>query len=179
MLDNKSWLEDILSIKADVKKQEKLAVRVLLKGLLGEEKQICYYDTGRPYLEDSSYYISISHTKGYVAIALDRANKVGIDIEQFSDKVRRVRSKFISDREYIDPQQELLHLLLHWSAKESIYKILDISGIELKEDAIIQKFIPQKGGVFQMVYIRKEQLLNVEYIVEPEFVLTYISEKVG
>lgn len=173
LLDNREWSDDILSIKSESRRLEKLAVRVLLKDLTGEEKDICYLETGKPYLEDGSCNISISHTKGYVAVFLDEKHRVGVDIEQISDKVIRVKSRYISDKEYIDPNNELEHLLLHWSAKESIYKLLDISGIELKEEVIISRFKPEEEGVFTADILKTNQKVEVCYCVTPDFVLTY------
>lgn len=175
LLDNRQWIKDILLMKSEPKRLEKLAVRVLLKELLGEEKHICYLESGKPCLEDGSYQISISHTKGYVAVIIDKEHPVGIDIEQITDKVKRVRSRFISDKEYIDPDQELIHLLLHWSAKETVYKLLDIAGIELKEETIVQRFIPEQEGIFNILETRSNRMLNISYQIDTDFVLTYLS----
>jgi len=176
LLNNKAWLQDILSIKSEARRLEKLAVRVLLKELTGSANDICYLETGRPYIKDGSYNISISHTKGYVAVVLDKNYRVGIDIEQISDRVKRVRSKFVSDKEYIDPDKELIHLLLNWSAKESVYKLFDIPGIELKEEVIISRFKPEKEGVFTADIIRTDQRVDVFYMTTSDFVLTYVVE---
>ena len=63
---------------------EWLAVRVLLFTLLGEERDIAYRPSGKPYLADGSYALSISHTKGYAAVVLGEPDsEVGIDIEQY------------------------------------------------------------------------------------------------
>ena len=174
MFHSKESLTDILSIKSQSRILEKLAVRVLLKELSGNEEYICYEESGKPYLKDRNYHISISHTKGYVAVILSERCSVGIDIEQITDKVRHVQSKYISNKEYIDPEQELIHLLLHWSAKEAIYKVLNIEGIELKEEVIVEQFIPEPEGVFQAIEKRQCRVLNVYYLVNSDFVLTYV-----
>lgn len=176
MLDNRAWIDDILSIKSDTRRLEKLSVRVLLKELAGEEKQLRYYETGRPYLDDGSYSISVSHTRSYVAVIIAKDCPVGIDIEQISDKVKRVRSRYISENEYIDPENELIHLLLHWSAKETVYKYLDIPGIELKEEAVVQPFVPQRHGVLNISETRNNRIIKIEYLVDDDFVLTYTLE---
>ena len=62
--------EGIGKFTAVSRKLEWLAVRVLLYTMLGEEKEIHYYSNGGPYLADGSFSISISHTKGYVAVLL-------------------------------------------------------------------------------------------------------------
>ena len=82
------------------RKLEWLAVRVLLYTMLGEEKEIHYYSNGGPYLADGSFSISISHTKGYVAVLLSEPGKrVGIDIECYSERVRKVAHKFMREDE--------------------------------------------------------------------------------
>ena len=46
--------EGFARFSAEKRKQEWLAVRVLLKEMLGEEKSIAYLPSGKPYLEDGS-----------------------------------------------------------------------------------------------------------------------------
>lgn len=175
-LDNRLWLEDIMILKSESRILEKLAVRVLLKELLGGEKQIKYYSSERPYLADRSYNISISHTKDYVAVILDREHSVAIDIEQIGDKVKRVRSRIISDKEYIDESQEAIHLLLHWSAKESMFKVLDENGVDYLKHLYIEPFTPEKSGVIHSHESRTNRNLSfcINYQVETEFVLVYL-----
>lgn len=66
---------DICGFTANSRKLERLAVRVLLYEMLGEEKEIGYRSSGKPYLADGSASISISHTKGYVAVLLGGPEK--------------------------------------------------------------------------------------------------------
>ena len=86
---------------AEKRKQEWLAVRVLLKEILGEEKEIAYHPSGKPFLKDNSLHISFSHTHGYVAVALHPSAEVGVDIEQYGTRVQRVASRFIREDEKI------------------------------------------------------------------------------
>ena len=65
------------------RKMEWTSVRVLLYSMLREDKEIAYSSEGKPYLADHSFFISISHTKGYVAVILGSQAPVGIDIEQY------------------------------------------------------------------------------------------------
>lgn len=94
-LEHKDWYREKLAVFSEKRKHEWLSVRVLLKALCGEEKEIAYYSSGRPYLKDGSRYISISHTRGYVAVALHSSCEVGMDIEQYGTRVRKVASRFI------------------------------------------------------------------------------------
>ena len=74
--------EELQRFNAPHRKQEWLSVRALLFRLLGMHKEVCYEPSGKPYLADNSYFISISHTKGYVAVILSEEKPVGIDIVQ-------------------------------------------------------------------------------------------------
>ena len=62
--------EELACLKAESRRLEYLVVRVLLRTLCGEEKQIKHLPSGKPYLADGSFHITISHTRGYVAIGL-------------------------------------------------------------------------------------------------------------
>ncbi|MDL2214754.1 4'-phosphopantetheinyl transferase superfamily protein [Dysgonomonas sp. OttesenSCG-928-M03] len=161
-------------ISSEKRLKEQTAVRILLKALIGEEKVIGYSSNGKPYLTDNSYAISISHTKGYAAVILSKNKRVGIDIEYMSEKVKRVRDKFISENEYIDPDNETVHLLLHWSAKETIYKALGLMGVDFKEDLFIERFAPYTSGYFNAKerFSDEEHDFKIQYFVEKDYVLT-------
>lgn len=176
MLHHKDYLQNILSIKSDKILLEKLAVRVLIKELLGEEKQIYYHQSGKPYLGDNSCFISISHTQGYAAVAINNSHHIGIDIEQISEKIKRVRKRVVSENEYINSEKELEHLLLHWSSKESIFKILDVDGVDYIEHIHVHPFSPQSEGYFKVSESRSKQGKTFElyYQVTNDYVLTLI-----
>lgn len=175
-LSDKSFTKGISS---DKRLREQTAVRVLLKNLLdNEEKQISYSANGKPYLSDGSFVISISHTKGYAAVILSKQGRTGIDIEYISEKVKRVQSKFISDKEYIDKSNETIHLLLHWCAKETMYKALGYTGVDLMHHLFVEKFIPKNSGIFKGYekYTRSLIYFNIDYYVENDYVLTMTYE---
>lgn len=173
MLENRDWVKNILSIKSDKILLEKLAVRVLLKELFGEEKQIYYYPTGRPYLSDESSFITISHTRGYAAVAVNKQYPIGIDIEYISEKIKRVQSRVVSEKEYIDKEKELEHLLLHWSAKETIFKVLDAEGVDYIDHIYVHPFTPQYEGRFQVSEYKtsSRKVFDLYYQIDADYVL--------
>lgn len=181
ILKQKEWYETIIQNKCETRKRELLTVRYLVYLLLGEEKEIIYTNEGKPRLADQSYYISISHTKGYVAIALNKDHDIGIDIESISPRVQKIRSRFLSKTEekQINKESELIHLLLHWSAKEALYKILDDHVIEFKTHLHIQNFIPKLNEWDQFNAIEtkspEKQAFVVDYLVSEDYVLTVIK----
>lgn len=176
-LDDHEHLDEILNIKSQTRILEMLAVRVLLKELLGEEKKIYYLPSGKPLLEDHSYHISISHTKGYVTVALNKSSLVGLDIEYISDKILRVKDRVISVGEYIDSENEVLHLLLHWSAKEAMFKFLDTESVDFREHLFVEKFSFAKEGVFSARELRTsfKHVFKAHYKVDEDFVLVCLT----
>lgn len=178
MLDDKSMLTNILSVKSARIRLEKIAIRVLLKTILGEEQNIVYNEAGRPFLHGKDLHVSISHTNGFVAIALNKANEVGLDIEYISDKILRVKERIVSDAEYIDLSQELTHLLLHWCAKESMFKVMDSEGVDYIDHMYINNFTPSMEGWFKAGESKTAQkrAFDVYYIVDPDFVLTCLTK---
>lgn len=160
------------------RRQEWLSVRVLLFTLLGEKKEIGYEVSGKPYLTDGSFYISISHTKGYVAIILSPEVPVGIDIEQYGRRIHKVIDRFVRpDEEVGSFQQDMTWgLLIHWSAKETIFKYMKDPDSDLRK-LCLSPFIPQKEGRFQLrEYVTgQQQLFDVGYRINPDFVLTWVA----
>lgn len=166
----------ISKIKSVQRKTEWLATRALLFELLNQEKTIENNAQGKPFLTDHSYHITISHTKNYVAILLHKNRTVGIDIETISDRVSRVAGKFISADEFIDSSKKVVHQLLHWSAKETLFKIMEEDEIDFREHLHIQPFTPKESGVFEAFESKTEQQtrFQIHYEVLPDAVLTWV-----
>ena len=165
-------------ITSDSRKEEWLTVRVLLKEMLGEEKEILYTSTGKPYLSDNSYQISISHTKGFVAVALHPEMKIGIDIEQISPRIHKIRSRVMNEKEdaNLDKECEEIHLLLHWSAKESLFKILEEQDVDFKTCLHINPFNPVLNELSPFsayeTKTKEQQRFSGYYLANASYVLT-------
>lgn len=169
--------EGLSRFSHEKRKQEWLAVRVLLKVLLGEEKSIVYLPSGKPRLEDGSMHVSFSHTVGYVAVALHPSEEVGVDIEQYGTRVKRVSSRFIREDEKISivSGDEIYGLLLHWSAKETMFKLLDDQAVDFIDHLHILPFEQEKTGSFEACEYRSGKGLKftIHYDTHPDYVLTY------
>lgn len=121
----------ILETKLAKRRIELLAEHLLLHALNGTVSPICHTPEGAPYIANEGRNISISHTRGYVAMAISRRG-IGIDIEHFSDKVLRVRQKFLNEAEarHIEADNVALNIAA-WTAKEALYKAVLTPGINL------------------------------------------------
>ncbi len=175
MLSHKTTKEErFTKIASENRQKEWLAVRVLLKTLCGEEKTIIYTETGKPLLFDKSHNISISHTKGLVAIFLDTVKEVGIDIEYRSDRAFKLKERFMSKNELatLPPDNPIDKSLIYWSAKETIIKMLDKKDVILAEDLLLEPFrLNNKGTLIGKTSLNKN--FNINYKLTESFVLTW------
>ena len=169
--------EGLARFSSERRKQEWLAVRVLLKELCGEEKPIAYLPSGKPCLEDGSACISFSHTSGYVAVAIHPSAEVGVDIEQYGIRVQRLASRFVRDDEQVSVASgdEIYALLLHWSAKETMFKLMEEEAVDFLEHMRIFPFTLQESGQMEAQEFRspKEQKFLIHYDTHPDYVLTF------
>lgn len=168
---------EVQRFAAPHRRLEWLSVRALLFRLLGEHKEVCYLPSGKPYLADYSYFISISHTKGYVAVILSDKVSVGIDIEQYGQRVHRVAHKYMREDEPVRLYKEdaAWSLLLHWSAKEVMFKCMDTDEVDFRRHLHIEPFELQEQGDFTAHEYRTERkrCFWIHYLLHPEFVMTW------
>ncbi|MFV0396910.1 MAG: 4'-phosphopantetheinyl transferase family protein [Bacteroidales bacterium] len=178
MLSERECHLSVEHIKSPARRLEYLAVRLLCADLIGSGFAIDYCEDGSPRLKSEGEYqfISISHTKGYAAVYLHTSHPVGIDIEQYGEKVLRIRSKFINEEEdkSLDPKELVSHLLIHWSAKESLFKAMGQTGVDFRQHLHIHPFVPLSDGCFEAHETRTPQAnhYSIHYRVESDFVLT-------
>ncbi|WP_294628776.1 4'-phosphopantetheinyl transferase family protein [uncultured Bacteroides sp.] len=158
------------------RKLEWTSVRVLLYTMLREEKEITYSSENKPYLSDCSFFISISHTKEYVAVILSTRSAVGIDIEQYGQRVHRVADRYMRSDEQAAAYRgdTTWSLLLHWSAKEAVFKRMEDADADLRKLRLTH-FVPQEEGTFQVREFATElqRTYEIGYRVHPDFVLTW------
>ena len=124
-------------LKSDEMKKQFLAVRKLIQLNGISLDSLSYSSEGIPFL-NSEKNISISHTKGFSAIAIS-PKPVGIDIQDFRDKILSISKKFINsnERDLIDPSS-IKELTLVWCIKEATYKVHRKPGLDFKDEIKIQ-----------------------------------------
>ena len=158
------------------RKKEWLAVRLLLKHLLGVEATIAYYETGVPYLPDFPCSISISHTKGYAAVIVGKDAPVGIDIEYQSERVHRIKTRFMNETELAGLGNLCTEQLLAcWSAKETAFKMMRQRVVDLQTHLHVVS-IDSMGNrgrlLIKETYTPEQTTYPINYEITPEFVLT-------
>ena len=196
---NDYYSEEVNKIQSDKRKQEWLAVRLLLKHLSGADTYINYHENGAPFLTGSSLHISISHTKGYVAVILSEDKNPGIDIEYRSERAWKLRKKFLSDNEskmflspnklerpdiqnrneydditkYIPNYSDLATLC--WCAKETAFKALQQSEVDFIEHLHILPFVFSDEGLLTLTETKTpwQQSFFINYKIAENYILAW------
>ncbi len=128
-----------VSSMSERRKKEWISARWLIHKLSGRSKRLkCIKDAyGKPYLEDHSFQISISHSQDKVAVIASPFN-VGIDIQERVEKMERLSIKF--QHPTIECwAQSLLDKHILWGAKESMYKAWGKKGIDFKDQMQVKE----------------------------------------
>ena len=178
LCDDTSLVEYALqNFGSEKRRCEWLAARILLKRLTGSCVRVSYSPQGKPLLDNDSLHISISHTDGYVAVAIHNKYPVGVDVELIGTKVLKLYRRFLSCNEIysLDKNCETVSILLHWSAKESFYKIIGNRGGSFAENFTVSPFIVDTTGDFSISYMDNGALIkkcHVNYIVDGDYVFT-------
>ena len=190
LFQNKSlFTGDVLDIQSEKRKCEWLATRLLIKYLTGTERPVCYKENGSPFLHDSYYQISISHTKGYAAVILSRFDCPGIDIEYPSDRAWKVRARFMSAEELLlfdsfpdncladnekKPSQSTLATLC-WCLKETAFKALQESAVDFIKHLLIEPFTLSERGVVTLTEKKtsQQEAFAIHYQIADDYIITW------
>ena len=168
-------LTEFANLKSDKRRLEYLGVRVALKNLMGLEKQISYDSAGKPKLPDDSFRISISHSGRWVAVMIHPDRKIGIDIEIPTAKITNIYQRFLNETEQkeLSDGKNLNQLLLAWSGKEALYKIIGIEAVDFANQLHIYPFEVQAEGIFEAIHIQSDEKFKLHYIQNEDFTLVY------
>lgn len=155
--------------KSEQRKCEVLAVRLLIKEIIGDNVQLLHQDNGKPYLS-SGMNISISHTRGFAVIIVSHSKQVSVDIEYFSNRIERIRSKFMRDDENASSQ---VKLLMHWCAKETMYKLFPEDNLTFNKMQLLSVDGNDSTGIITAKNIFRNRNVSVYYRTFCNCLLTY------
>jgi len=122
------------------KRLQHLAGRFLLQFLFPDFPYhlVQVADTRRPYLPNEEYHFSISHCGDYAAAIVSSESRVGIDIEIPSERIIRIKDKFLNEQEkqiwsMDGVQPDIFALTLLWSCKEAVFKWYGDGGVDFSD----------------------------------------------
>ena len=157
------------TIGSKQRRLEKLAARALLFEMTNSANlHFNHNDSGKPLLE--GYHVSVSHTKGMVALMLSKTREVAVDVEYESDRVGRIAHKFVNADETMPSN---FHLLLAWCAKEAIFKYFSADNL-LSSEIYLQPFDVEECGAIVAKNTKREISVTAHYSMLKGFVLVYI-----
>ena len=138
-----SELDEWQQIHHPKKQAEWLAGRVALKAVLLSWGVASFNlfkdDKGKPHLTNSDWHISLANAYPYGVAVMHRHCPVGIDIERPSEKLWRIRHKFLNAKELIAAQDDLANLCVYWCIKECLYKLYGRKQLSLKQHIAVEK----------------------------------------
>ena len=151
-------MEEIMLLKNESQRKQKLAVRALLNEIFDEKVYLGHHDNGKPFLENCITNISITHTDKYVAVITHEEEDLGIDIESLDRDFSAVEHKVLSEEEIddIDEDRKNEQLAIYWCAKEAIYKRMSQNRVDFAEQIEIEKFSPRGEGELEATFIHKD-----------------------
>lgn len=168
------------------KRLQHLAGRYLLQYIFPDFplRLIQIADTRKPFLPEDPYHFSISHCGSYAAAIVSTTCRVGIDIEQPTQRILRIIPKFMSaeEQKLISPAENNERLVqlgtLCWSIKEAMYKWYAFGKIDFIRDLIIESltFENEISGIAQAEC--KTELthkLSLPYIIWPDLILSWTA----
>lgn len=174
-----SDLSRLNSFTHEPRKKEWICIRMLLKRL-GCTSSIGYHKTGKPFLENSSEQISISHTRDYAGIILSEASVVGLDLERIHNRIENIAHKFLSKEEEanLPSINRLEHLFVIWGVKEVLFKMHHVGELLFKEHLNVKPFHFNKYGIVQ-ASINKDSFqksFSLEYELREDLLITRCIE---
>ena len=165
------------------KKSEWLSSRHLLHQLSGRNlRGACLKDQyGKPYLEGSDHFISISHTLDFAAV-IASLNPVGIDIQYIVEKIQRISTKFVREDEfqYIPETDRILYFHTIWGAKEAMYKAYGKKELDFKNHMIVSPFVFNSNGFYFEGEIKKNNFFRKYRLfcnLTANIILVYATEQ--
>lgn len=173
------------------KRLQHLAGRYLLKELHPDfpYELVRIADTRKPFLENEAYHFSISHCGVYAAVIVSTDHRVGVDVELISDKVEKVKHKFLSETEQQLLQQIPLFpwsvfseklLTAAWSIKESLYKWQGSGQVNFKTQLLLNKIsIIDNEGIAGCSVLKDGKIdLPVHFLFFNKNCISWVSSEV-
>jgi 4'-phosphopantetheinyl transferase len=144
----------------------RLAIRYLAKELNIEFDGIKKDVHGKPYLVNSSWQMSITHSRKLMGVVLHPKKAVGVDIERPQSKMWKILPRLFSKQEIVYIGDNLERMSVYWSAKEALYKLYGKRGTDFRENLLIHSLEDELFGEISMPDHQKKHQLFHEKIDE-------------
>lgn len=123
-----------------------LATRLLIQEMIkvpGRTDQLRLFkdSNGKPYLSDSRFDITLSHSGDFAAVLISHGPAVGIDIEKISPRIEKIAHKFVNETElgWIEGENPLSDYFRIWCAKEALFKLFGKGELDFRTNMTLKK----------------------------------------
>lgn len=127
------WVNMLPKPKENHRRKEGLAARHCLSLLMQEKGLILpkwhQIAQEKPHFINSDWHFSLSHSMGKWAGAALAQQALGLDLEPLNRSVEKVSARFLNVEEKKLFLKSKKNLVLAWSAKEAVYKLLGLKGL--------------------------------------------------
>ncbi len=199
--DCASYIDTIASKKSAVGARESLAALVLLAraaermGVDTSTLSLARTHNGKPYFQGSKLCFSITHSKGYVAVALSDRGEVGIDLETASydeKREKKLAERYFKGDEKTEFGASAESFARIWTKKEAYVKLCGITLAQLlsSSDAgdehsslaaneVFYRFFKVDGHPLTLcTYKKDEQVLFIKERLQENAFSSNISKKI-
>ena len=176
---NDSDLAELETLKGR-RRVEWLSGRYLVHVMTGWAHEYKKDGFGKPFLKDSAYHISISHSKNFAA-AIIAPQLVGIDIQYINPKLEAVASRVMNENKFknLSEKKRLEHLHVYWGAKEALFKAYGKKELDFKKNIIVEPFHYQDTDGYSHGTVVKDdysQRFDIFYKKIENYILVYAIE---
>lgn len=164
------------SVRAEGRRTEWLAVRALLRAILGYEPTVNYRPEGYP--EVDGWHVSFSHTRHYAAAICSRDTVVGIDIERFRPRIVGLRDRFLDGDELAliggPNTDDVRRLTVCWSAKEAAFKMLRLGSSDWLRGVRVVAYEPASNQlIVHETLTPNTYTFKIDFSLTSDYVLTW------
>ena len=164
-------LQSVASFCSCSRRRERLAWRALLRESQGEQVEVRYQESGAPIILNSPYkYISVSHSRTHVAIALSHT-PCGVDIESLDRDFSKVESRYMRDEERVLSCEEWWSAAV-WCAKETLYKVAQPEGVDLLSGLRVESLDSEASVIVARVLDGEPIRLGLQFVEDQMLVYT-------
>ncbi|MDB5192103.1 MAG: 4-phosphopantetheinyl transferase superfamily protein [Segetibacter sp.] len=172
------------SITHPHKRLQHLAGRYLLVHLFPDfpYHHIEVATTRKPFLANEEYHFSISHCSKYAAAIVSSTNRLGVDVEQLTERVHKIKHKFLHPTElrFVNAQPAALQtklLTTLWSAKEAMFKWYGLGEVDFSEMMRTMPFELAEEGLIDCAFLKDDlqQHLQLSFKLFEEVSLVWLA----
>lgn len=169
--------KDIINFHTEKRIAQFLAARLAAKAICEKEayfEGVIKNSDGAPYLiNKNNMHLSLSHSHDYSCAIIYRKGNIGLDMEKYNPKLLKIAPRVFNASEMELFGHDIEKATIAWSAKEAIYKLVQIPGLSFRDSIAIKSLIGKRKLEVKIKGIEKNIVLY--YYKGEEYCITVAS----